>query len=341
MSALYAQVMPAVLAGRDLDRSTAEAVMTSMLTGGESDVGIAAFLTALTLKGESADEIAGFATAMRQQMQAIEATGPVLDTCGTGGSGLPTLNTSTLAAFVAAAAGVTVAKHGNRASSGQCGSMDVLEALGVNIDLAPAQAQTLLDAGPIVFLNARRHHPALGPLGAVRRALGFRTVFNFLGPICNPARATHQLVGVSDGARAPALLASLGALGTQRALVVAGEDGLDELSLAGPTRVWTLADGEISEGTLRPEDVGLETTAFDAVAGGDVAENAAGFLAVLGGADTGPRHAHTALNAGAALFVAGAAASLAAGVERAGEILRSGAALGVFEAYRDASQAVA
>ena len=336
----YTDVIGGLVAGRDLSRADSEALMADVLSGALNPVMISALLTALSSKGETADEIAGFAAQMRQHALLVSVDGPVMDTCGTGGSGLPTLNTSTLSAFVIAADGIRVAKHGNRASSGKCGSMDVLEHLGVNIDLDVSQAESLLKNGSIVFLNARRHHPALGPLGPIRRSLGFRTVFNFLGPICNPAQATHQLLGVSDRRRAPLLLDSLATLGTQRALVVAGEDGLDEISLAAPTHWWRLdPDGSRHSGVLRPEDLGLKTMNFDVVSGGDVAQNAAAFEAILRGEDLGPRHVHTALNAGAALYVAGQASTLRSGVERARELLRSGAGYTTFDTYRAASQA--
>ncbi len=325
-----------LVAGEPLDRPAAEAVMEQLLTGQVPEAAAGALLAALAIRGVSAPVLAGFATVMRRHARAVSGGADAVDTCGTGGSGLPTLNTSTLAAFVLAAAGVRVAKHGNRASSGKCGSMDVLEHLGVDIDLDVPRATARLREG-IVFLNARRHHPALGPLAPVRRALGVRTVFNLLGPICNPAGVRRQLLGVSDAAAAPLLADCLAALGTERALVVHGDGGLDELALSGPTRVWRVEGERVDADVVEPDALGLPPTPFPAVAGGEVAENAERFVAVLRGDDTGPRHLHTALNAGAALWVGGAAPTLTAGVASAREILRSGAAFGAFERYREAS----
>ncbi|MEZ4468553.1 MAG: anthranilate phosphoribosyltransferase, partial [bacterium] len=229
---VYPQAMKSLLAGQDLDGDTAELLLESMLDGALGPTRTAAVLTALAAKGETALEVASFAEALRRHALPLRARGPLLDTCGTGGSGLATLNTSTLSALICAAAGVRVAKHGNRASSGACGSMDVLEHLGIAIDLSPEQGEALLATGPLAFLNARIHHPALGPLGAIRKGLGFRTVFNLLGPLCNPARPDHQIIGVPDARFGPLLVAALRRLGTKRAMIVAGEDGLDEISLA-------------------------------------------------------------------------------------------------------------
>jgi anthranilate phosphoribosyltransferase len=270
----------------------------------------------------------------------VRSGGGLVDTCGTGGSGLPTTNTSTVCAFVLAAAGVPVAKHGNRASSGRCGSMDVLEELGVAIEIGPDAAGSLLADQGLAFLFAPLYHPAMRHVAPVRRSLGFRTVFNFLGPLCNPAGARRQLLGVSDPSMAPRMARALAGLGSERVLVVWGEDGLDELSLGAPTRTWELVDGELTEGRLTPEELGLEPASFEALAGGDRAENARHFLAILAGEDRGPRADHLALNAGAALMVAGRARDIAAGIEQARELVACGAVLERFEAYRAASRAL-
>lgn len=336
----YRASIAKLVTGESLSTEGAATLMNDLMEGLLEPAQVAAVLTALAAKGETADELAGFARVMRRHALPVRTDGPTLDTCGTGGSGLETINTSTLAAFVVAAAGVKVAKHGNRASSGKCGSMDVLERLGVNIELTPAQAETLLQQGPIVFMYARRHHPALGQVTPVRRALGFRTCFNFLGPICNPASTELQMMGVSDPVRAPILLESLRQLGTQRAMVVCGEDGLDEISLSAPTQAWELRDGEITTRTITPETAGLRTASFASVKGGDVEENMVYFQAILTGKG-GPRADLVALNAAGSLYVAGHAASLAEGVTQAKHILENGAAFACFETYRDATQRVA
>lgn len=338
---VYASQIHHLLAGAALDAPTTEALMGEVLDGALEATQVAAVLTALAAKGVTAPELAGCAAAMRARLRPVRASGPVLDTCGTGGSRLPTMNTSTLAAFVVASDGVRVAKHGNRKSSGKCGSLDVLEHLGVQVALEPEQAERLLEQGPFVFLDARRHHPALGPLGPVRRALGFPTVFNLLGPICNPAGATRQVLGVSDRERAPLMAQALLELGTERALVVSGADRLDEISLCGPTTVHELdGSGEIRARTIDARTFGLAQHSFEAIAGGELEENARRFMEVLSGRDRGPRHLHTAVNAGAALFVAGRADDLRAGFERASALLERGAPAETFARYREASHAV-
>lgn len=336
----YRVAIARLLAGEPMTEHEAAALMGAIMEGELDPPQVAAVLTGLAVRGDTAAELSGFAEVMRQHALTIDAGVPVLDTCGTGGSGLPTINTSTLSAFVVATAGVKVAKHGNRASSGRCGSMDVLERLGVNIELTPATAQRILRQGPIVFMYARRHHPAVGQVTPVRGSLGFRTVFNFLGPICNPAGASMQVLGVSDANRAPILIESLRRLGSKRAMVVWGEDGLDEITLTGPTRVWELRDGAITETTVTPASVGLEAVPFEAIAGGDPDTNVAHFVSILGGTDSSPRTLHTALNAGAALYVADRATSIGEGMEIALEILASGSAMRTFEAYRAATREV-
>lgn len=339
---LYRTMMERLLAGRGLHREQARALMEGLLDGRLQELETAAVLTALRTKGIEADELAGFAEVMRAHAIQVRASAGVLDTCGTGGSGLSTLNTSTLAAFVAASAGAQVAKHGNRASSGRCGSMDVLEALGVDVDLPPARAGAIFADGPIVFLNARRHHPALGRLAPVRRGLGFRTVFNLLGPLCNPAGADRQLLGVSDERAADTMIECLRHIGSKRAWVVSTPSGLDEISLAEPTTVHALEeDGTLARWTLRPEELGLKPVAFEAFAGGDVGDNAAHFERVLTGEDLGSRHLHTALNAAAALVVAGIADDLKSALDLAREQLRTGASFDTFATYREQTRRAA
>ena len=338
---VYALAMKRLLGGGDLDADTAEDLLEALLDGALGPARTAAVLTALAAKGETAVEVAGFAEALRRHALPVKARGPLLDTCGTGGSGLATLNTSTLSALICAAAGVRVAKHGNRASSGACGSMDVLEHLGVPIDLTPEQGQSLLGSGPLAFLNARVHHPALGPLGAIRKSLGFRTVFNLLGPLCNPARPAFQIIGVPDARFGPLLITALRRLGTKRAMVVAGEDGLDEISLATGTRYWELFDdGSTADGLMLPEDFGLKRAPFSQTADGGVHQNAERFLALLRGEDTGPRRDHTILNAGAALYVAGRAGDIEDGADLARDLLAKGEAYRVFLHYRSSAAAL-
>lgn len=337
----YRPAIRKMLGREELTAEEAAALMNDLMEGMLEQSQVAAILTALAAKGETAAELAGFADVMRRHALNIDAGAPVLDTCGTGGSGLPTVNTSTLCAFIVAATGTKVAKHGNRASSGRCGSMDVLEHLGVNIELTPAMAEQLIQNGPVVFMYARRHHPALGQVTPVRRSLGFRTAFNFLGPMCNPAGATMQMMGVSDPDRAPMLIETLRRLGSDRVMVVWGEDGLDEITLTGKTRAWELRNGIVSERRIDPARFGLDPVPFEEIAGGDVDENAEHFMRILSGDERGPRAAHTALNAAAGLYVAGRVASLEAGYGLAWDILTSGRALEVFETYRAASRTFA
>lgn len=337
----YQQQIRHIVAGGSMSADDAAAVMAELIDGQLSHAQVAALLSTLALRRETADELEGFARVMRAEALTVDVTGELLDTCGTGGSGLPTVNTSTLSAFVVAAAGIKVAKHGNRASSGKCGSMDVLEHLGVDIELTPARAERLLRDGPIVFMNARNHHPGVGHATPVRKELGFRTVFNFLGPICNPAGTRLQVLGVSDPERAPVMVESLKRLGSTHVYCVCGEDGLDEISLAAPTRVWELREGVIEEGVIRPEDFGLKTVAFDEISGGGIDENCNHFMSILDGSEFGARRTHLALNAAAGLYVGGAAGSMQEGLELAFELLQSGRALETFRAYASASRAQA
>ncbi len=343
MTHSYQHAMPKLLAGQTLSRDEARALMADIMVGDVSHPRIAAVLTALAMRGEHADELAGFATVMRERARRVpftrQAGVPLLDTCGTGGSGLDTANTSTMAAFVLAAAGVTVAKHGNRSSSGRCGSMDVLEAMGVRIEVGPEEAAGLLATQGVAFLFAPLFHPAVGFVMPVRRDLGFRTVFNFLGPLCNPAMATHQVLGVSDPTHAERMAHALCELGSERVMVVHGSDGLDELTLQGPSRVWHVTRGEVQATEITPESVGLDRRPLRDFAGGGPAENAAIFEAVLRGDEVreGAAHgAHVALNAAAGLLVCGSVTSLEEGVVAARDILASGAAWERFVALRQA-----
>jgi anthranilate phosphoribosyltransferase len=334
----YREAVQVLLCGGDLGAPLASSVMREMLDGACTPAQVGSLLASLARRVETVDEFVGFAEVMRERAVPISTTGDPIDTCGTGGSGLPTTNTSTAAAFVLAAGGVSVAKHGNRASSGICGGMDVLEHLGVAIELDPSAATALLAEHGLVFLFAPRYHPALRAVGAIRRELGFRTIFNFLGPLCNPARVTRQVLGVSDVQRAPRMAAALSRLGSRHVLVASGADGLDELSLTGTTRIWEVRDGWVREMSVHPDEFGLTLAVPEEIAGGDRYRNAELLVDVLSGRNSGPHARHVALNAGAGFFVAGKTVSLADGVTLATTILSSGAAYDLFERYRQATQ---
>ncbi len=318
------QAIAALLDGGTLATPDAEAVMHEIAGGEASPVQIGALLVLLRQRGETVDEIIGFARALRTHAVRVTApAGPVIDTCGTGGDGTSTVNVSTLAALVVAAAGVCVAKHGNRSVSSRVGSADLLEALGLRLDLEPDELAAHLVRHNFAFLFAPRHHPALRHAVVPRRELGVRTVFNVLGPLVNPAGATHQVLGVYGRGLVPRLAAVLQGLGCECALVVHGADGSDEISLAGPTYVARLYEGHIEELVLRPEDAGLEPQPLAALRGGDRDENVALAQRVLNG-EPGALQDAVALNAGAALWVAGAAATWRDGVELARDLLRRG-----------------
>ena len=315
-----------LIAGRDLDRETATAVMDQIMSGEATDAQIGGFLVALRCKGETEDEVAGFTEVMRAKATRISGgRPPLLDTCGTGGDASGTFNISTTAAFVAVGAGCTVAKHGNRAISSRCGSADVLAELGVNIEADPARVGTCLDEAGIGFLFAQALHGAMKHAIGPRRELGTRTVFNILGPLTNPAGATRHLMGVFAPELTELQARVLGALGSERAFVVHGLDGLDEITLTGPSRVSELADGEVRTYEIEPGDFGIDRAEAAALEGGDPAANAAILREVLDGG-SGPRTDVVLLNAAAALAAAGVAADLAGGVEAARESIASGRA---------------
>lgn len=326
MSEALAGAVRAAVEGRDLDAASMEAAVEAILAGEASEAQIAALAVALRMKGETAEEIAAAARVMRRRCNAVQVAGHdvVLDTCGTGGDGAGTFNVSTASAVVVASCGVTVAKHGNRAVSSRSGSADVLEALGVRIDLpGEAVARCVAELG-IGFLFAPAHHGALRHAAPVRRALGVPTFFNLLGPLANPAGATHQLVGVYDPERVTQMAEVLGLLGGRRAWVVHGAGGLDEVSPSGPTRVAVLEAGGVTARTVRPEDFGLEPVPLAELAGGDAADNARIVRAILEGTERGPRRTAVVLNAAAALLVAGAAAEPVEAAARVAEAIDSG-----------------
>ncbi len=320
-----------------IDASAVRRAFESILAGEWTGTQIGAFATCLRLRGESADAIVAAAEALRAVMTAVDhGLTDVVDTCGTGGDGSHTLNVSTGAAIVVAACGHHVAKHGNRSISSRCGSADVIEALGIPIDVDPKHQASILKEAKIAFLMAPLHHPALRHASVARRELGVRTIFNALGPLVNPAKATHQLVGVYDDALRPIAAAALGKLGVKRAWVVRGADGLDEISPAAPTRMSVLEDGKIEERTIGPEDFGLTPVALSALRGGDAKENAGAILAILEGAENAACEA-IVLNAAAAIaIVTGKAPRDAAGEAR--EAIRSGRARATLETWRSAAR---
>lgn len=323
-----------VVDGKDLDAGAMEAAMRAILDGEASEAQIAALAVALRMKGESTTEIAAAARVMREKCAGVDLglDGVVLDTCGTGGDGAGTFNISTVSAIVIAACGVSVAKHGNRAISSRAGSADLLEALGVPLDSSPESVARSVRELSIGFLFAPSHHAALRHAAPVRRQLGLRTFFNLLGPLANPAGATHQVVGVYDPARVRQMAEVLGRLGTQAAWVVHGEGGLDEISPSGPTHVAVLEDGGIVERTVEPADFGLDPVAPEALRGGDAAKNAAITRAILAGETGGPRSA-VLMNAAAGLAVAGVVRDLREGVARAAAAIDSGASRATLERW--------
>ena len=327
-------ILPRILRGERLTREETGAAVRAMMRGEVGDSEIAAFLLAMAQRGETAEEMLGGAEALRAEaIPFASGRQTILDTCGTGGDGSNTYNISTAVAFVAAAAGVPVAKHGNRSVSSRSGSADVLEALGANIELGPRGAVRVLEETGFTFLNARRFHPAMRHVARARTDLGIRTLFNWLGPLASPAHATHQLVGVSDGARAPMVAEVLSRLGVTRALVVHGAGGLDELSLeAGNSTYEAGPTGAGRRHTVEAAALGLPAAGIEALRGGDPATNAGIIRAVLAG-ERGPRRDALVLNAAAALWIAGAAATLADAARLAAEQLDSRRALQVLERF--------
>jgi anthranilate phosphoribosyltransferase len=324
-----------VAGGEDLDATEAARVIAEVMEGNASEAQAAAFLIALRTKGETVQEIAGLAATLRSLSLKVDAGDDLVDTAGTGG-GRPTFNVSTTAALIAAGAGCRVAKHGNRSATSQCGSADVLEALGGNIELEPERVAECIERIGFGFMFAPRHHPAFKHIVPVRKELAVRTIFNFLGPLTNPAGARRQVIGVSDPGMLETIAAALGELGAERALVVSSADGLDEFSVSGETRVVELRDGRLSSYDVTPEQVDLERTADGAVGAGTPDQNARVLRGVLAG-NPGTERSLAVLNAGAAIYVAGRADSLEAGVRAAEQSIDSGAAAGVLERWVEAT----
>jgi anthranilate phosphoribosyltransferase len=331
---------------RDLSAEQTAAVLAEIMSGNASDVQIAAFLIALRTKGETVDELAGLARTMRGFAAAVTVRrNDLLDTAGTGG-GRRTFNVSTTAALIAAGAGCTVAKHGNRSATGLSGSADVLEALGARIDLTPVAVARCIDEVGFGFMFAPAHHQATRYVIPVRSQLAVRTIFNFLGPLTNPAGATRQLIGVSDPAYLETMAGALAALGTDHALLVSSHDGLDELSISAPTRVVEVLNGEVSTYDVAPADVGLEVAPAESIPGGDPRENADTARRIFAGETDPARPARPArdlavLNAGAAIYAGGGAATLAEGVAAAQTAVDSGAAAAALERFVAATQRLA
>ncbi len=319
------RAVDAVCQGDHLTVDHAAAVLAEIMEGRTDEVQTGAFLIALRAKGETVPELVGLARTMRSLAHAVETSREdLVDTAGTGG-GPSTFNISTTAALVAAGAGCAIAKHGNRSNTSRCGSADLLEALGVNIELDPVRVGQCIDEVGFGFMFAPRHHAAMAHVVPVRKALGVRTIFNFLGPLTNPAGAERQLLGVSDRHYQETIAEALVGLDSVRAMVVTAEDGVDELSISTRTRVIEVADSRTKEWFVDPGEFGLATGELEQVAGGSPEENAAASRAVLGG-EGGPRRDVVLLNAGAAIYVGGLAGSLGEGVERAATAVDSGAA---------------
>ncbi|MCA1830778.1 MAG: anthranilate phosphoribosyltransferase [Actinomycetota bacterium] len=332
----WPDVLDALARGEDLDEGTAEACMRAMLGGEASPVQIAAFLLALRTKGETVAELATFLATMQAMALTVRADGVVVDTCGTGGDRARTVNVSTMAALVVAGAGVKVAKHGNRAVSSACGSADVLDALGVATELPAKGVEACIEEAGIGFMFAPAFHPGMKHVMPVRRELGVRTLFNLIAPLANPAAVRRQTVGVGDPQTAPKIAHVLAHRGVDRAMVFCGDDGLDELTTTTTSHVWDI-DGGVQPSMLDPSELGIERATVQQLAGGSPEENARIFTAVLSGSTGAVRDA-VALNAAAALVVAGSSDSFDSALDAARASIDSGAAARALDALRDTSQ---
>ena len=316
----------------------AASVMRQIMSGESTPAQLASFLTALRLKGESTEEIAGMAKIMREFSLRVNVDGMLVDSVGTGGDGLNTFNISTAAAFVAAGAGLKVAKHGNRAASGNCGSADVLEELGVRIDLPPEGVERCIRESGIGFMFAQAFHPSMRHAAPVRREIGIRTVFNILGPLTNPAGAQSELVGVAFPELGGKMAEVLRLLDTHHSIVVHGDGGLDEMTLSGDTSVWEVSGGRVTQWTLPVADTGLPVTPIEAVRGGDRAANAKTMRALLGG-EGGPVRDYVLLNSAGVLLVGDLVSNIRDGVQLAAQAIDSGAAKDRMESMIEVSQA--
>ena len=327
-----------VVSGDSLSMDDAASVMRQVMSGEATPAQLGSFLTALRLKGETTDEIAGMATVMREFSLRVNVDGMLVDSVGTGGDGLNTFNISTAAAFVAAGAGLKVAKHGNRAASGSCGSADVLEEMGVRIELPPEGVERCIEESGIGFMFAQAFHPSMRHAGPVRREIGIRTVFNILGPLTNPAGAQSMLVGVAFLELGGKMAEVLRLLDTHHSIVVHGEGGLDEMTLSGDTSMWEVAGGKVRNWTLSVADTGLPVTPIEAVRGGDKAANASTMRALLGG-EGGPVRDYVLLNSAGVLLVGDLVSNIRDGVQLAAQAIDSGAAKDCMESMIEVSQA--
>ena len=337
MSDKVRAALAAVVEGKTLSMDEAHAAMGSVMDGEATQAQLAALLVALRMRGETVDELTGFARAMRERVLRVEAPEGAVDTCGTGGDGSHTFNISTAAALVVAAAGVPVAKHGNRAMTSACGSADVLEALGVATDLNPAEAGEALRRDGFAFLFAQGYHPAMKHAGPTRKEIGVRTAFNLLGPMTNPAGARRQVVGVGAASAAPKLAEVLRLLGAERALVVHG-DGMDELPLDGTGVLYDVTPAGVVRRQVVAAELGLTPAPMSALVGGDPAHNARLVEAVLAG-EAGPRRDVVLLNAAAAFVAAGRVAGLGDGITMAAETIVAGKATDLLKQLREAKTA--
>lgn len=326
----------ALINGKDLTYEQANAVINEIMNGETSQVQTAAFLTALSTKGETIEEITACAAAMRSHALPVQYDGDLLEIVGTGGDGAGSFNISTTSSIVIAAGGVPVAKHGNRAASSKSGAADCLEALGVNIQLSPEQCVKLLKKIGICFFFAQKYHTSMKYVGAIRKELGIRTVFNILGPLTNPGKPNMQLLGVYDEVLVEPLAKVLQSLGVKKGLVVFGQDKLDEISMSAPTTVCDFVNGTPKTYVIAPEDFGLNRCTREDLKGGTPEENAQIALDILNGAK-GPKRDTVLMNAGAGLYIAGKADSIADGIKLAAELIDSGKALATLESYKEVS----
>jgi len=331
------EAINSLVSGQSLSIDEAVTVMEEIMTGAATPAQFGSFVTALRIKGETVDEIAGLAQVMRNKANRVEVPEPTVDTCGTGGDAFGTFNISTTSAFVVAGAGLKVAKHGNRAMSSRCGSADVLEALGAKIDHGPEGVQNCIEQAGIGFMFAPVFHPAMKYAVAPRREIGIRTVFNILGPLTNPAGAQAQVIGVSDATIAPRMAQALQRLGCYHVLVMHGEDGLDEISIGGKTKIWELKEGNLSEYAVTPEELGIDSTGLENIMGGTANDNAVILREILKGKQ-GPGRDVVLINAAAALVAGDLAENLTEGIKLARGVIDNGRALRKLESFIEVSQ---
>ena len=333
------EAIGAVVEGQDLSADEAASAMDEIMSGEATPAQFGALVTALRMKGETVDEIAGMARVMREKSVRVEVAGNVVDTCGTGGDNSGSFNISTTAAFVVAGAGEKVAKHGNRSMSGSTGSADILEALGVKIDLTPESVSKCIDEVGFGFMFAQGFHPSMRFAAGPRREIGIRTVFNILGPLTNPANASRQLIGVADASIAERMALVLGQLGSEKALVVHGSDGMDELTVSGPSTIWQLENGEVSSYEFSPEGLGFSLSDADSIRADGPEDSARVARAVLSG-EPGSARLVVLLNAAAALVAAGSADRLSAAIHVAARSIDTGEAMNRLNALVELSESL-